>query len=148
MGKPVPCPEGRETEFPVKSAKKPRTIEEKTVLIILDENRVALCKRPSKGLLAGMYEFPSISGKRTEEEVLSYLKDRGLSVLRIEPLRECRHIFTHKEWHMTGYFIRVDELSRQTDGEYIFAEKNEAKDKYPIPSAYDVYRKYFYEKIV
>ncbi|MFR0800166.1 MAG: A/G-specific adenine glycosylase [Suilimivivens sp.] len=140
--------EGRETEFPVKSAKKPRTIEEKTVLIILDENRAALCKRPSKGLLAGMYEFPSISGKRTEEEVLSYLKDRGLSVLRIEPLRECRHIFTHKEWHMTGYFIRVDELSRQTDGEYIFAEKNEAKDKYPIPSAYDVYRKYFYEKIV
>lgn len=140
--------EGRETEFPVKSAKKPRTIEEKTVLIILDENRAALCKRPPKGLLAGMYEFPSISGKRTEEEVLSYLKDRGLSVLRIEPLRECRHIFTHKEWHMTGYFIRVDELSRQTDGEYIFAEKNEAKDKYPIPSAYDVYRKYFYEKIV
>ena len=122
--------------------------EGKTVLIILDENRAALCKRPSKGLLAGMYEFPSISGKRTEEEVLSYLKDRGLSVLRIEPLRECRHIFTHKEWHMTGYFIRVDELSRQTDGEYIFAEKNEAKDKYPIPSAYDVYRKYFYEKIV
>ena len=118
------------------------------MLIILDENRAALCKRPPKGLLAGMYEFPSISGKRTEEEVLSYLKDRGLSVLRIEPLRECRHIFTHKEWHMTGYFIRVDELSRQTDGEYIFAEKNEAKDKYPIPSAYDVYRKYFYEKIV
>ena len=140
--------EGRELEFPVKSAKKPRTIEEKTVLIILDENRVALCKRPSKGLLAGMYEFPSISGKRTEEEVLSYLRGRGLSVLRIEPLRECKHIFTHKEWHMTGYFIRVDELSRQTDGAYIFAEKREARDKYPIPSAYDAYRQYFYEKIV
>lgn len=139
---------GRETEFPVKAAKKPRTIEEKTVLIILDENRVALCKRPSKGLLAGMYEFPSISGKRTEEEVLSYLRDRGLSVLRIEPLRECKHIFTHKEWHMTGYFIRVDELSRQTDGAYIFAEKREARDKYPIPSAYDAYRQYFYEKII
>lgn len=49
---------------------------------------------------------------------------------------------------MTGYFIRVDELSRQTEGEYIFAEKNEAKDKYPIPLRMNVYRKYFYEKIV
>ena len=141
--------EGRETEFPVKSAKKPRTIEEKTVLIILDENRAALCKRPSKGLLAGMYEFPSISGKRTEEEVLSYLKDRGLSVLRIEPLRECRHIFTHKEWHMIGYAVKVDELAETTgnpEDSLVFVEQRAARERYPIPTAYKAYLKAFLEE--
>ncbi|MGN0376985.1 MAG: A/G-specific adenine glycosylase [Suilimivivens sp.] len=136
-----------ELQFPVKAKKKPRTIEEKTVLIIRDENKAALHKRPSKGLLAGMYEFPNIEGHLSEKEVLAWLKEIGLSVLRIEPLAESRHIFTHKEWHMTGYSVRVDELDRRENNtDFIFVERNEARDKYPIPSAYNAYLQAFYEK--
>ncbi|MBD5455557.1 MAG: A/G-specific adenine glycosylase [Lachnospiraceae bacterium] len=137
---------GVETQFPVKSGKKSRKVEEKTVLIIRDENKAALQKRPSKGLLAGMYEFPNIEGHLSEKEVLAWLKEIGLSVIRIEPLTESRHIFTHKEWHMIGYSVRVDELDRgDTNSGLIFVEQNEAKDKYPIPSAYSAYLSEFLE---
>lgn len=136
--------EGRETEFPVKSKKKARTIEQKTVLIICDENRAALRKRPNKGLLAGLYEFPCMEGKLSKEEVIRGLKEMGLTVLHIKSIGESKHIFTHKEWHMTGYAVRVDELAEKRSGrELIFVEKKEARDRYAIPSAYSAYLKYF-----
>ncbi|MBQ8878902.1 MAG: DNA/RNA nuclease SfsA [Lachnospiraceae bacterium] len=136
--------EGRELEFPVKSAKKKRIIEEKTVLLIRDENKAALQKRPTKGLLAGMYEFPWLEGKLSKEEVLARVKEAGLSVLHIKPVGESKHIFTHKEWHMTGYAIRVDELSGEKGPEnYLYVERREAKERYPIPSAYAYYLKIF-----
>lgn len=136
--------ENREEDFPVKTAKKKRTIEEKTILLIRDENKVALQKRPAKGLLAGMYEFPWFEGKLTEEEVLAKLKEAGMSVLHIKAIGESKHIFTHKEWHMSGYAVRADELSDVKGvAKYLYVERNEAKEKYPIPSAYAYYLKTF-----
>ena len=136
---------GEELSFPVKEGKKPRTIEQKTVLLIRDDNRFAICKRPGKGLLAGMYEFPCMKGAPSQEEVLKYLSDVGFKVLRILPAGEAKHVFTHKEWHMNGYLIRVDELDRgsaQGDARnWIFVEPGETMEKYPIPSAYEAYAK-------
>lgn len=137
---------GRETQFPHKPPKKERTIEQKTVLIIKDENKAALMKRPETGLLAGMYEFPNVAGHLSEDEVLCYLKEKGLSVLRIEPLPASKHIFTHKEWHMTGYAVRVDELAKRSGEELLFVEQREARERYPIPTAYRAYLKVFLEE--
>ncbi|MCI6552476.1 MAG: A/G-specific adenine glycosylase [Lachnospiraceae bacterium] len=137
---------GREEEFPKKKAKKARTIEEKTVLIIRDEDKAAFCRRPDRGLLAGMYEFPVLEGYRTEEEVLGFLRENGLKVIRIQPIGESKHIFTHREWHMKGYAVRVDELERPQRSaacaDWIFIDKEEAREKYPIPSAYGAYTAY------
>ena len=137
---------GREEEFPRKKAKKTRTIEEKTILVIKDEDKAAFCKRPNKGLLAGMYEFPVLEGYRTEEEVLSFLKGMGLKVIRIQPIGESRHIFSHKEWQMRGYAVRVDELERPKNTavctDWIFIDRETVREKYPIPSAYATYAKY------
>lgn len=127
----------RMLEYPKKASKKPRIIENKTVLLIQYEQRIALCKRPEKGLLAGMYEFPSMEGHQKEEQVISYLKSRGVMPLRIRKLKPTKHIFTHKEWHMAGYFVGVDELTGT--GEYVFVDPAEIKDKYPVPSAYAAY---------
>lgn len=135
---------GEELLYPVKTAKKPRTIEEKTVLVIRDADRTALRKREAVGLLAGMYEFPCLDGKLSEKQVLQYLKQEGLSVLRIEKLKASKHIFTHKEWRMIGYAVRVDELtSKMGNGDMIFVHKKEAKEKYPVPSAFAPYMEYF-----
>lgn len=135
---------GRELEFPRKEAKKQRVIEKKTVLIIRDENRAALVKRPAKGLLAGMYEFPSMEGFCTPEEVGRYLAENGLKALRITPLKEAKHIFTHREWHMKGYMVRVDELEPKgtADNGWLYIEPEETKEKYPIPSAFAAYTDY------
>lgn len=137
---------GRWQEFPKKKSKKARSIEEKTVLIIKDEERAAFYKRPEKGLLAGMYGFPMLEGFWTEKEVLQYLKEIGLKIIRIQPIGEAKHIFSHKEWHMKGYAVRVDELERTADNElvegWIFIDRKEARERYPIPSAYAAYAKY------
>ena len=138
--------QNRIAEFPKKAPKKSRSIENKTILVIQDAEKVALHKRPNKGLLAGMYEFPSMEGHREEEEVLEYLKQLGLQPLRIRKLEDTKHIFTHKEWHMIGYAIRVDELCKlektNASEELLFIDPMETQSNYPIPSAFAVYADY------
>lgn len=127
--------------LPKKAPKKPRTVEEKTVLLIKDGERVALCKRPKKGLLAGMYEFPNVVGTLTEEEALDVVRSYGLSPLFIRKLEDSKHIFTHKEWHMTGYAVRVEELEGESRG-MLFVDRTEAERDYPIPAAFGAYAKH------
>ncbi len=134
---------GNETAYPVKSAKKPRRIEEKTVLIFRDHNRIAFRKRPNKGLLAGLYEFPWLSGHCSKKEVLSYLKSLGYNALRIRPIEPSKHIFTHIEWHMQAYLVSGDELSDPPEtSDLIFAKLSDALTEYAIPSAFSAYIKY------
>lgn len=134
-----------EQEYPKKISAKNRKIEEKTVLVIRDENRTVVRKRPDKGLLAGMYEFPSIEGYHTAEEVTKYLAENGLKAIRIQPLEDAKHIFSHKEWHMKGYVVRVDELAPKDVGkelaDWIYIEPSETRERYPIPSAFVAYTK-------
>lgn len=131
------------TEYPKKAEKKKRTIEKKTVLILKDQDTIALHKRQDKGLLAGMYELPMLTGNLKEKEVLDRLKDMGLKVVRIQPLAPAKHIFTHKEWHMTGYAVRVDELETvHAENDFIFVRPDESMDKYPIPAAFSAYAGY------
>lgn len=135
--------DGEEMEYPRKNTPRKRTIEEKTVLVLLDQTKTAIRKRPSKGLLAGMYEFPVMDGMHTADEVVGYLAQKGLKTLRIQEITRAKHIFTHKEWHMTGYLVRVDELESQVTGDvdWIFIQPEETGEKYPIPSAYAAYTK-------
>lgn len=134
---------GEELKYPYKAPKKQRAIEERTILILRDENNTALVKRPAKGLLAGMYEFPVMEGHVAESEVIGYLKEKGLNTLWITPLEEAKHIFSHKEWHMKGYMIRVDELTRgDVPADWLFVEPKETEASYPIPTAYAKYMKY------
>ena len=135
--------EGRTAELPQKAKKKPRSVEEKTILVIQDGERIALRKRPEKGLLAGMYEFPSMEGYCSQERALAYLRELGFSPLRIKKLPSAKHVFTHKEWHMKGYLVRVDELAQKGEGHkmqgFVFVNPEETGTNYPIPSAFSVY---------
>ena len=46
--------------LPVRAKKKSRRVEERTVLLLFQGGKVALRKRPDTGLLASLWEFPSI----------------------------------------------------------------------------------------
>lgn len=131
------------TQYPKKTPKKARRIEYKTILVLQDGQKTALRKRPSKGLLAGMYEFPWLEGICDEAGVLAYLKRIGLQAIHIKRLEDSKHIFSHKEWHMTGYAIRVDELERSQDRSgLLFVDKEETQEHYAIPAAYAAYTGY------
>lgn len=135
-------------DYPRKSAKKPRKIEEKTVLIVGDAERILLHKRPPKGLLAGMYELPSIDGYEDEAAVIKEVRRMGFSPLRIWRSGEAKHIFTHKEWHMKGYGILVEPVDfmpgsfYKEDRDYVMVSREETMQAYPIPSAFSAFTGY------
>lgn len=132
---------GRETEYPVKSKQKERRIEEKTVLLIRDGDKVVLRKRPAKGLLAGLYEFPGEAGHLSEDEAVEAVKELGFAPLRIQPLEEAKHIFSHVEWRMIGYLVRVEETEAVPEG-FFLVDKEESEREFAIPAAYAAYKKF------
>lgn len=141
--------EGRIAEIPVKSKAKARRIEERTVLILRDGDKVAIRKRPKKGLLAGLYELPNLEGSLTPEEVLAKVKEMQYAPIRIQELTEAKHIFSHIEWHMKGYAILVEEagLSEEVEDDLVFVDAEDASARYAIPAAFAAYAKYMNIKL-
>lgn len=142
--------EGLIDSIPFKTAKKPRKLEKRTILIIRKGSSVAVLKRPQKGLLAGLYEFPGLEGHLSEQEVLNILSEKGLEPIHIKPLLSAKHIFSHIEWDMVGYAVKVGEfLQDETSGRsifleegYFFIEPEKIQKSYPIPSAFKAYTAY------
>ena len=99
----------------------------------------AIRKRPAKGLLAGLYELPNIEGHLSFDEAVAYCREIGLSPIRVKELGDAKHIFSHVEWRMKGYLIRVDELEKSCRQEMLFIHPEEVQKKYPIPSAFERY---------
>jgi A/G-specific adenine glycosylase len=137
--------------LPVKTKAKARRIEKRTVLVIRDNDKVAIRKRPAKGLLAGLYELPNIEGTYTQDEVVSLVKSMHLSPIRVQKLEDAKHIFSHIEWQMQGYVILVEEagfaenpVPEKADvmGQLIFVDAEKSQEKYAIPSAFAAYVKY------
>ena len=102
---------GRQREtaetLPVKKAKKERRVEEKTVLLLKRDRKIALRKRPKTGLLAGLWEFPNVEGALDETAAGAAVEAMGLSVIDWQSRLTAKHIFTHVEWRMTGYALTV-----------------------------------------
>lgn len=131
--------------IPVKSEKKKRKIENKTVLLLRCGNKIALNRRPDKGLLAKLWEFPNLPDHLTKNELLNELKP--LNPLKISSLLAATHIFTHIEWHMIGYEVTVASM----DSCYEWVEISDVLHQKAIPSAFRCYTEYLkamrYEEI-
>jgi len=113
-------------ELPVKSAKKPRKIEHRQLLILRCENKIALRKRPPKGLLAGLWELPEVFA--LPPELVLADEDAGAAV----------HIFTHIEWHMTACKITLRE---ELNAEGLVWVTREALERdHALPSAFAGFR--------
>ena len=121
--------EGRTAELPVKAAKKARRIEERTVWLIFHENAVALRRRPAKGLLAGLWEYPNTPAE----------EDDPLSAWKITPKSWSfsgtgRHIFTHIEWHMRAE--RIEAATEALPDGWVWADRTALEQTYAVPNAF------------
>lgn len=103
---------GTAEDLPVKQAKKAKRQENWTVFIFSCEGTYALHKRPSQGLLAGLWEFPNVSGKLEVTQAVAATEQMGLRPKSICRQVERKHIFTHIQWNLRGFYIEVAE---QTD---------------------------------
>lgn len=131
-------------ELPVKRAKKARRVEKKTVLLIRDGERTVLGKRPDRGLLSGLYELPNVAGHLDTGQVTAHLRTLGLEPLHIERLEDAKHIFTHIEWHMIAYSVRIasDFDGFTGAGGTMLVSNERLHAEYAIPSAFSAYTKY------
>lgn len=116
--------QGRTGELPVRPAKKPRKVEERKVFFLFHDGRVALRRRPAKGLLAGLWEYPNTLAEEPPPIPAEGLTFAGTGV----------HIFTHVEWRMTAWKDRLD--TPDLPEGWVWADRAALADQYAVPSAF------------
>lgn len=122
----------RADSLPSKKAKKARRIEKRTVLLLCHGDRIAICRRPSNGLLAQMWEFPNFDGFLSQAELKKRLTESGLEPESIRTLPESKHIFTHIEWHMRNRRVEC----RHPAASYTWVTRDELETTYSMPNAF------------
>ena len=120
--------EGIEQQLPVRGAAKPRRKEEKTFLLYVCRGKVAVQKRPSRGLLANLWEFPWVKGQLTFRQAEEFVPHGTVAFLG-----EAEHLFSHLEWHMRAYAFKGEELC-PPDG-VVWAGREELENHLAFPSA-------------
>ena len=125
--------QGRQRELPVRAPKKEKRLEEKTVFLLLGPEGTALRQRPDTGLLAGLWEYPHVPGRLTEEQAARQLRQWGLTPRAWLRQMDARHIFTHIRWEMTGYLVQVEGLG---PADWLWADEAR-RQRLAIPSAFD-----------
>ena len=125
--------QGNPCDFPVKAPKKARRIEERAVFLFLCDRKLALHSRPNQGLLAGLWELPNECGVASPQDVQKCAEQWGLNALRIEKCGQAKHIFTHIEWHMSAYRIRVEEAVAK---DLVWVTQEQLNRQFTLPSAF------------
>ncbi len=122
---------GVQDQLPVRAKKAPRRVEELTVYLLLRGDEAALRRREDSGLLAGLWEFPHVPGALSEDRAAEPLASWGLRSVDWKKVLEARHIFTHVEWHMTGYVVQVE-----GDGPGLTWADRDKLETLAVPSAF------------
>ncbi|MDO4554171.1 MAG: A/G-specific adenine glycosylase [Lachnospiraceae bacterium] len=134
----------REQEFPYKQPKKSRKIQKKAVYLLEYENRFALRKRPESGLLAGLWEFPTFDCGQQGDNVDKILDNSVESSENVDKIGTGKHIFSHIEWHMTGYYILLQKKLKSDS--LIWVTKEELEQEYAVPSAFAFMKDFLYKQ--
>ncbi len=117
---------GEEERYPVRAEKRARKRADYMVFVLEREGKFAIEQRKESGLLAGLWQFPLM-----EKESASPPEYFGTVAAK----RSAKHIFTHVEWHMTGYLVRA----REFFPDYVWASEREISEKYALPSAFKAF---------
>ena len=123
---------GTAERYPVKLPKKEKRTEEKTVFILSCDRKYALQKRPEEGLLAGLWQFPNVSGKLETLDALEKVQQMGLRPREITKQIERKHIFTHIIWKMRGIYLEVAEEA----GDFSWLTAQEICEEAALPTAF------------
>lgn len=96
--------EGNQSELPVKSKKVKQKKLHYSVLVLENERgQFYIRKRPEKGLLAGMWEFPMVlldDPDKRKSQVEEYLEQFDFETVLHETYMSFSHIFSHLIWNL------------------------------------------------
>ena len=121
--------------FPAKLPKKAKKQENRTVFLLHCGENWAIEKRPNKGLLAGLWQFPNVTGHLSTDDTMETIKEMGLIPRDI--LREVhrKHIFTHIQWNMKGIYLEVQSPS----GSFQWFTEEEINEQAALPTAFRLF---------
>ena len=123
---------GTAKNLPVKQSKTPRREEDRTVLILSCDGQYCLEKRPNKGLLAGLWQFPNLHGKLDIQQIMDEVERIGLIPVEVTKQVERKHIFTHIQWNMRGVYVEV----KETGGGYTWYTAEQIRSQAALPTAF------------
>jgi len=126
---------GTAERLPVKVPKKQRKIEEKTVFILCCDGHFAIQKRPNKGLLAGLWQFPNAVGRLDTQTILNEVEKMGVKPREIILQVERKHIFTHIEWDMCGVYLEVTNCG----GDFTWLTAEQINAQIALPTAFRLF---------
>lgn len=101
--------EGVQRELPVKVTKKTQRHVTLAAAIITDkEGNLLIQKRPNKGLLANLWQFPNVEAPLTfqseKEQLSSYLNEKLKAEITITgAIGQIEHVFSHLTWSLRIY---------------------------------------------
>lgn len=130
---------GTAEALPVRSPKREKRQEDRTVFILSCGGRYALRKRDDKGLLAGLWEFPNVPGKLELPQALRVLEAMGITPRELGRQVERRHIFTHIQWNLRGFYLETADCT----GGFQWFTKEEINAQAALPTAF----RQFWEEI-
>ena len=130
---------GTAEALPVRSPKREKRQENRTVFILSCGGRYALHKRDDKGLLAGLWEFPNVPGKLELPQALRVLETVGITPRELGRQVERKHIFTHIQWNLRGFYLETADCT----GGFQWFTKEEINAQAALPTAF----RQFWEEI-
>ena len=133
------CQNGTAPALPVRSPRREKRQEDRTVLILRCGHRYALRRRENTGLLAGLWEFPNLAGKLELEEAMEAAREMGVPIRGPERRVERKHIFTHIQWNLRGYYLEA----QQCGGDFVWLSEEEIRTQAALPTAF----RQFWEEI-
>ncbi|MFJ8263747.1 A/G-specific adenine glycosylase [Rummeliibacillus sp. NPDC094406] len=128
--------EGNPEELPVKTKKvKTKSLYYDMFVVQNEKGQFLLEKRPDKGLLANMWQFPMIeqNSKETHTNESLLATTYQVELINREKLLTFKHVFSHLVWHMDSYIIGVKQKGDTPENSAWFSIEEMKELPMPVP---------------
>ncbi len=131
--------EGVQTELPVKTKKKKQKNIQLAAGIFSDQSgRILIRKRPETGLLANLWEFPTVEldlgFQRQREQLSGHFEELyGFSPKINDSIGEIGHVFSHLIWNIHVFSGSFDSAIPETQQLKLVTEQEIQEYAFPVP---------------
>ena len=113
--------------LPARLPKRQKRLEQRTVLLLRYQDKVALQRRQQQGLLSGLWQLPNRDEALTAEAALQLAASWKVQPVVLQQEIHKEHVFTHIRWQMVCYHIQCAHMSK----DFCWATLADVRQNYP-----------------